>query len=153
VDDEVITSQHWRVLLRAIVTDAALCTFRHEGREADLRCACKLNGRVLRKQTIRVTIHFCRGATAAKIGCETTWTDAASRTDVSIARDTVFAFQRAISEQFTQTPFLIIGLFLRGIRGVVNLRPHTSSFIHDLAHYITDGIRNLIHQCLYCPIV
>jgi hypothetical protein len=39
VDDEVITSQHWRVLLRAIVTDAALCTFRHEGRKPDIRCS------------------------------------------------------------------------------------------------------------------
>ena len=33
VDGGVITSQHWRVLLRAIVTDAALCTFRHKGRK------------------------------------------------------------------------------------------------------------------------
>ena len=39
MDEEVITSQHWGVLLRAIVTDAALCTFRHEGRKAALRCA------------------------------------------------------------------------------------------------------------------
>ena len=96
---------------------------RHKGRNAVVRCACKLNGRVLRKQTIRVTIHFCRGATAAKVGCETTRTDAASRTDVSIARDTVFAFQRAISEQFSHPPFLVRRLFLRETRGVVNLRP------------------------------
>jgi hypothetical protein len=34
----VITSQHWRVLLEAIVTDTALFTFRHEGREGDIRC-------------------------------------------------------------------------------------------------------------------
>jgi len=33
-------------------------------------------------------------------------TDAASRTDVSIARDAVFAFQRATSNHFTQPPFL-----------------------------------------------
>jgi hypothetical protein len=46
VDEGVITSQHWRVLLRAIVTDAALCTFRHEGRIADLRCARKLNWKI-----------------------------------------------------------------------------------------------------------
>jgi hypothetical protein len=34
----VITSQHWRVLLEAIVTDTALFTFRHEGRIAEVRC-------------------------------------------------------------------------------------------------------------------
>lgn len=84
---------------------------------------------------------------------EPTSTYAASRTDVSIARDTVFAFQRPTSNHFTQIPFLVGGLFLREMRGVVNLRSHKSTFIHDLAHYITDGIRNLIHQCLYCPIV
>ena len=38
MDEGVITSQHWQVLLRAIVTDAALCTFIHERRIADLRC-------------------------------------------------------------------------------------------------------------------
>ena len=38
MDEGVITSQHWWVLLRAIVTDAALCTFRHEGRIADISC-------------------------------------------------------------------------------------------------------------------
>ena len=37
MDEEVITSQHWGVLLRAIVTDAALCKFRHEGRKVDVR--------------------------------------------------------------------------------------------------------------------
>ena len=37
-----MTSQHQRVLLRAIVTDTALCIFRHEGREGDLRCKGEL---------------------------------------------------------------------------------------------------------------
>jgi hypothetical protein len=37
----VITSQHWRVLLEAIVIDAAACTFLHEGRIAAIRCECK----------------------------------------------------------------------------------------------------------------
>jgi acyl-coenzyme A thioesterase PaaI-like protein len=49
---------------------AASCTFRREGREADIRCTCKLNGRVLRKQTLRVTTHFCRVASTAKVGGE-----------------------------------------------------------------------------------
>jgi very-short-patch-repair endonuclease len=43
---------------------------RHQGREPDIRCACKLNGRVQRKQTLRVTTHFCRVASAAKVGGE-----------------------------------------------------------------------------------
>ena len=38
----VITSQHWRVLLEAIVTDTALFTFRHEGRKAVFRCWRKM---------------------------------------------------------------------------------------------------------------
>ena len=53
MDDEVITSQHWRVLLRAIVTDAALCTFRHEGREAVFRCGRKMNPTISRKQPFK----------------------------------------------------------------------------------------------------
>jgi len=40
------------------------------GRKVCIRCTCKLNGRVLRKQTLRVTTHFCRGASAAKVGSE-----------------------------------------------------------------------------------
>jgi hypothetical protein len=40
VDEGVITSQLWRVLLRAIVTDAALCTFRHEGQNRTFAASC-----------------------------------------------------------------------------------------------------------------
>jgi len=54
VDDEVITSQHWRVLLRAIVTDAALCTFRHEGRIAVIRCSAQWKMYAIPKQTFTI---------------------------------------------------------------------------------------------------
>jgi hypothetical protein len=43
---------------------------RLEGRFADIRCTCKLNGHVLRKQTLRATTQFFRGASAAKVGSE-----------------------------------------------------------------------------------
>ena len=44
--------------------------FQQHRRIFDIRCTCKLNGRVLRKQTLPVTTHFCRGASAAKVGSE-----------------------------------------------------------------------------------
>jgi hypothetical protein len=46
-----MTSQLWRVLLRAIVTDAALCTFRHKGRRVDFRCECCVGASFSQKQT------------------------------------------------------------------------------------------------------
>jgi len=45
----------------------AVHVIRHEGRFADIRCTCKLNGHVLREQTLRATTQFFRGASAAKV--------------------------------------------------------------------------------------
>ena len=73
MDEEVITSQHWGVLLRAIVTDAALCTFRHEGRKPDLRCAlhrgllCGQSG--LMHARLLLTQHFLAVAVDSMLRC------------------------------------------------------------------------------------
>jgi hypothetical protein len=60
-----MTSQLWRVLLRAIVTDAALCTFRLKGREGDVLCRCEPF--ILRrwKPTFKQTM-FCIGGCKAE---------------------------------------------------------------------------------------
>ena len=44
--------------------------FLSEGRKVCIRCSCKLNGHVLRKQTLRATTQFFQGASAAKVCSE-----------------------------------------------------------------------------------
>ena len=61
MDEGVITSQHWQVLLRAIVSDAAACTFLHEGRIADLRC----KGELVLQECLVLTFALKRIATFA----------------------------------------------------------------------------------------
>jgi hypothetical protein len=64
-----MTSQHQRVLLRAIVTDTALCIFRHEGREPDIRCKCE------RTRTIPQTGHSRENSqtVAHNLHCQFFW--------------------------------------------------------------------------------
>ncbi len=45
------------------------------------------------------------------------------------------------------------GLLRRKLEGCQTHTTRKSVFFDDLAHYITDGIRNLVQQCLYGSII
>ena len=64
------------------VTNAAPCTFLHEGRRADLRGKCEIERAVRRKRTLRASACFFSCVNAGNGGSEPNLTDAAVRANV-----------------------------------------------------------------------